>query len=120
MVWGADAGAACPSERSPTADAAVVGLITRRSPVHTHTSPPPPVPLVPRALLQVHNAVTSDFSFRRSSEMRVSRVFFSGPYQPCVRMLVQGVRGTMPPVSCGFELAGRLPSSVEAPPRVHA
>ena len=50
----------------------------RRSPA----SSSPPNPLVLRALLQVHNAVTSGFASRPAAEMRVSRVFFSGPYQP--------------------------------------
>jgi hypothetical protein len=41
-------------------------------------------------LVQGCRGLTSGFLFRRSSEMRVSRVFFSGPYQSCVRMRVQG------------------------------
>jgi hypothetical protein len=34
--------------------------------------------------------------------MRVSRVDFSGPYQGCMGMRTQGVRGGIWPVSCGF------------------
>ena len=41
--------------------------------------------------------LTSGLSFRRSSEMRVSRVFFSGPYQCCVGHAMAGWRG-----ACGY------------------
>ncbi len=41
--------------------------------------------------------LTSGFSFGGSSEVRVSRVFFSGPYQSCTRMRMQDVRGEMWP-----------------------
>ncbi len=71
-------------------------------------------------LVQGCRRLTSGFSFRRSAEMRVSRVFFSGPYQRCVRMRVQGVRDEMWLVSCGFEPAGTSMSSPEAVLRVHA
>jgi hypothetical protein len=71
-------------------------------------------------LVQGCRRLTSDFSFRRSSEMRVSRVFFSGPYQRCVRMRMQGVRDEMWLVSCGFEPACMSMSSPEALLRVHA
>lgn len=71
-------------------------------------------------LVQGCRRLTSGFSFRRSSEMRVSRVFFSGPYQRCVRMRVQGVRDEMWLVSCGFEPVGTSMSSPEALLRVHA
>jgi len=64
--------------------------------------------------------LTSGFSFQRSWEMRVSRVDFSGPYQRCVRIRVQGVRDEMWLVSCGFEPAGTSMSSPEALLRVHA
>jgi len=53
-------------------------------------------------LVQGCEGLTSGFSFRRPSEMRVSRVFFSGPCQRCLRTRMQGVRGEMWPVSCGF------------------
>ena len=68
----------------------------------------------------MHNAVTSGFALGLVSKMRVSRVFFSGPYQRCVRMRVQGVRDEMWLVSCGFEQAGTSMSSPEALLRVHA
>ena len=68
----------------------------------------------------MHNAVTSGFALGLVSKIRVSRVFFSGPYQACVRMRVQGVRGEMWPVSCGFERAGTSMSSSESVLRVHA
>ena len=71
-------------------------------------------------LVQGRKRLTSGFSFRRSAEMRVSRVFFSGPYQRCVRMRVQGVRDEMWLVSCGFEPAGTSMSSSESVLRVHA
>jgi hypothetical protein len=47
-------------------------------------------------------------------------VFFSGPYQRCVRMRTQGVRGEIWPVSCGDAETGPLMSSSEAVFRVHA
>ncbi len=68
----------------------------------------------------MHNAVTSGFALGLVSKMRVSRVFFSGPYQRCVRMRVQGVRDEMWLVSCDFEPAGTSMSSPEALLRVHA
>jgi len=71
-------------------------------------------------LVQGLRRLTSGFSFQRSSEMRVSRVDFSGPYQPCIRMRMQGVPGEMWPVSCGFERAGTSMSSSESVLRVHA
>ena len=66
------------------------------------TEPPPLVPLVLRALLRMHNALTSGFALGLVSKIRVSRGFFSGPYQRCIRMRMQGVRGEMWPVSRGF------------------
>ena len=66
---------------------------------------PPLVLLVARALVQVRDAVTRTFTSASASKIRVSRVDFSGPAHRCVRILVQGVRGEMRPVSCGFELA---------------
>jgi AhpD family alkylhydroperoxidase len=71
-------------------------------------------------LVQGRRRLTSGFSYPVPSEMRVSRVLFSGPYQPCIRMRMQGVRGEMWPVSCGFEPAGTLMSSPEAVLRVRA
>jgi len=53
----------------------------------------------------MHNAVTSGFALGMVSKIRVYRVFFSGPYQPCVRMRVQGARDEMWLVSCDFEPA---------------
>ena len=61
--------------------------------------------------MQGHRRLNSDFTFRRSSERWVSWVDFSGPAQCCVRMPMQGARGEMWPVSCGFERAGTPMSS---------
>jgi hypothetical protein len=41
-------------------------------------------------LVQGCKRPTSGFLFRCSSEMRVSRVDFSGPYQRCIGMRMQG------------------------------
>jgi len=68
----------------------------------------------------MHNAVNSGFALGLVSKIRVSRVFFSGPYQPCISMRMQGVRGEMWLVSCDFEPAGTSMSSPEALLRVHA
>ena len=70
--------------------------------------------------MQVRDAVTSTFVLASASEIRVYRVFFSGPAQRCVRMLVQGVRGENRPVSCGFELAGCWRSLAVTPLHTHA
>jgi len=70
--------------------------------------PPPLVRLVLRAFLCVHNALTSGFALALVSKIRVSRGFFSGPYQSCVRMRMQGVRGETWPVSCGSAAMGGL------------
>ncbi len=70
--------------------------------------------------MQGCRCLTSGFSFRRSLEARVSRVFFSGPYQRCVRMPMHGVRGDMWPVSCGFSATGGATDASEALLRVHA
>jgi len=51
--------------------------------------------------LRMNNALTSGFALALVSKIRVSRVDFSGPYQRCVRMRMQGVRGEAWPVSCG-------------------
>ena len=64
--------------------------------------------------------LTSGFAFGPRSEMRVSRVFFSGLAQPALRMPTQGVRGAMRPMSCGFESAGTLTAPNEALMRTHA
>ena len=78
------------------------------------TLPPPPdtAPATSssgsRALLRMHNAATSMFALGPSPKIRVSRVFFSGPYQSCVRMRMQGVHPEMWPVSCSFLLDGSL------------
>jgi len=45
---------------------------------------------------------------------------FSGPYQRCVRMRVQGVRDEMWALSCGFEPPSTSMSSPEALLRLHA
>ena len=95
-----------------------VGFVTRWS--CDGREPPPLVHLVLRARLRMHNAVTSGFALGLVSKIRVSRVFFSGPYQSCVRVRMQGVRGEMWPVSCGFASAGAVTLPVEAPLRVHA
>ena len=59
VVRGPGAGGACPSERSPTPDAAVVGLITERSDVHA--SPPPPLVADFGRLLHTLKLLTSSF-----------------------------------------------------------
>ena len=84
------------------------------------SEPPPLVPLVLRALLRMQNAVTSGFALGLVSTIRVSRVFFSGPYQTCVRIRMQGVRGEMWLVSCGSAATGTSMSSSEAVLRMHA
>jgi hypothetical protein len=66
-------------------------------------------------LAQGCRRLTSGFSCRRSWEMRVSRVDFSGPYQRCVRKRVQGVRDEMWLVSCGFEPAGMFDVVARSP-----
>ena len=71
-------------------------------------------------LVQGCRCLTSGFAFGRSSEMRVSRVFFSKPYQSCVRMRMQRVRGETWPVSCGSAATGTSMPSSEAVLRVHA
>jgi hypothetical protein len=68
----------------------------------------------------MHNAVTSGFALGLVSKIRVSRVFFSGPYQSCIRMRMQGVRGEMRPLSCGFAAAGELRRPGEVLLRVRA
>lgn len=78
------------------------------------------VRLVLRALLRMRNALTSGFALGLVSKIRVSRVFLSGPYQSCVRMRMQGVRGEMSPVSCGSAATGTSMSSSEAVLRLHA
>ena len=65
--------------------------MTRRSPVHV--SPPPPSTGAFRASLRMHGPLTSTFALAPASEMRVSRVNFSGPYQGCVRMPYARWRG---------------------------
>jgi len=82
--------------------------------------PPPLVPLVRRALLRTPNAVTSGFALGLVPNIRVSRGFFSGPYQSYVRMRMQGVRGEMRPLSYGFAAAGELRRPGEVLLRVHA
>lgn len=82
--------------------------------------PPPLVRLVLHALLRMHNAVTSGFALGLVPEIRVSRGFFSGPHQSCVRMRMQGVRGEAWPVSCGSAATGTSMPSSEAVLRVHA
>jgi len=91
------------------------GFVEFEAPAYGELVKPPPLrPLVRRALLRVHNAVTSGFALGLVSKIRVSRVFFSGPYQPCVRMRMQGVRGEMWPVSCGSAATGTPMSSSES------
>ena len=68
----------------------------------------------------MRNALTSGFALGLVSKIRVSRVFFSGPYQSCVRVRMQGVRGEMWPVSCGFAAAGGWTSPTAALLHVHA
>ena len=68
----------------------------------------------------MHKAVTSGFVPGLVSKIRVSRGFFSGPYQSCVRMRMQGVHGEMWPVSCGSAATGTSMSSSEAVLRMHA
>jgi hypothetical protein len=68
----------------------------------------------------MHNAVTSGFALGLVSKIRVSRVFFSGPYQPCVRMRTQGMRGAMRSLSCGFAAVGELRRPGEVLLRVRA
>ena len=51
---------------------------------------------------------------------RVEGPSFSGPYQSCVRMRMQGVRGETWPVSCGSAATGTSMSSSEAVLRMHA
>ena len=71
-------------------------------------------------LAQGCRCLTSGFAFGRSSEMRVSRVDFSGPAQraPCRR--TQGVRDEMWPLSCGSAATGLSISPSEAVLRAHA
>jgi hypothetical protein len=64
--------------------------------------------------------LTSGFSFRRSSKMRVSRVDFSGLAQRALCRGMQGVRAAMWPVSCGSAETDTLMLSSEAVLRVHA
>jgi hypothetical protein len=97
---------------------AFVGSGTRWTP--DGLEPPPLASLVPRALMEVCDALTRTFVSASVSEMRVSRVDFSGPAQRCVCTLVQGVRGQMWPVGCGFEPGGCWRSPAMAPLRVHA
>ncbi len=62
-------------------------------------------------LVQGCRRLTCGFSFGSSAEMRVSRVFFSGPYQYCIGTRMQGgatcaageqrVRGGLPDVAGG-------------------
>ncbi|MHB8289764.1 MAG: hypothetical protein ACYDEY_11095 [Acidimicrobiales bacterium] len=82
--------------------------------------PPPLVHLVLRALLRMHNAVTSVFALGVVSKIRVSRSFFSGPHHSCVRMRMQGVRGETWPVSRGSAATGTSMPSSEAVLRVHS
>ena len=71
-------------------------------------------------LVQECRRLTSGFSFRRSSEGRVSRVDFSRPAQPALRVRAQGVHGAVRLVSCGFSATGRSTDPSEAHLRVHA
>jgi hypothetical protein len=64
--------------------------------------------------------LTSGCAFGSSAEMRVSRVDFSGPYQGCIGMRTQGVRGEIWPVSCGFAAMGELRRPGEVLLRVRA
>ena len=68
----------------------------------------------------MHNAVTSGFALGLVSKIRVSRGFFSGPYQSYVRMRMQDARGEMWLVSCGSAATGTSMSSSESVLRVHA
>jgi hypothetical protein len=68
----------------------------------------------------MHDAVTSGFALGLVSKIRVSRVFFSGPYQSCIRMRMQGVRGELRPLSCGFAAMGELRRPGEVILRVRA
>jgi len=68
----------------------------------------------------MNNALTSGFALALVSKIRVSRVDFSGPYQSCVRMRMQGVRGETWPVSCGSAATGTSMPSSDAVLRVHA
>jgi len=104
-----------------SADAATSGFVrsvTRWSP--DGPEPPPLVRLVVRALLRMQNAVTSGFALGLVSTIRVSRVFFSGSYQTCVRMRMQGMCGAMRSLSCGFAAVGELRRPGEVVLRVRA
>jgi hypothetical protein len=68
----------------------------------------------------MNNAVASIFAWAHPRYPQVYRVFFSGRYQPCVGMRMQGVRGEMWPVSCGSAGAGTSMSPSEAVLRMHA
>ena len=95
-----------------------VGSVTRWS---GDCAEPPPLHRWSGAhLLQGRRRLTSGFSFRRSSKMRVSRVDFSGLAQraPCRGM--QGVRGAMWPVRCGFVTKGASRPLVQLLLHVHA
>ena len=95
-----------------------VGFVTRWS--CDAPEPPPLVHLVLRALLRMHNAMTSGFTLGFALKIRVSRGFFSGPYQSCVGMRMQDVRGEMRPVSCGSAATGTSMRPVDVELRRHA
>ena len=82
--------------------------------------PPPLVRLDLRALLRMHTRLTSMFVSAPVRYPQVYRGFFSGPYQLCLRMRMQGVRGEMWLVSCGSAATGTSMSSSESVLRVHA
>jgi len=71
-------------------------------------------------LVQGCRRLNSGFAFPGSSEMRVSRGSFSGPYQPCTSMRMQGVRGEIWRVSCGSGTVGELRRPGEVVLRVRA
>ena len=71
-------------------------------------------------LMQGCRRLTSGFAFGPASEMRVSRVDFSGLAQGALCRPTQGVRGTVRPVSCGFSAIGGSTDPSEAHVRVHA
>jgi hypothetical protein len=68
----------------------------------------------------MHNAVTSGFAFAGWLEMQVSRGSFSGPYQRCARMRMQGVRGEMWPLSCGYAQTDTPMRPLDVELRMHA
>ena len=74
------------NERSKTPKTTEMGLITRRSEVQI--LPPPLIGLVFRALLRMHDALTSSFASCRS----LYRGFFSGPTQCLLRLPCAGWR----------------------------